>query len=104
MSAALKAKFFARSPPVHAAGFCLRPRATPHAQLKRHDLRNVARPSFGSVEGDDANWIVESAAVEQVGDHRFKIGVFDVDLAPGVSDRPEVVEHQTKIAINAGND
>jgi hypothetical protein len=73
-----------------------------HAQLERHDLRNVARPAFGSVEGDDADWITESA-VEQVGDHRFKIGVFDVDLAPGASDRPEVVEHQAGVAINAGD-
>jgi hypothetical protein len=64
----------------------------------------MSRDHPSSVEGDDANWIAESAAVEQVGDHRFKIGVFDVDLAPGASDRPEVVEHQTSIAINAGND
>jgi hypothetical protein len=42
-------------------------------------------------------------AVEQVGNRSVKVGLFDSGLAPGASDRPEVVVEQSDIAVDTGD-
>src|SRR5690348_10147595 len=54
---------------------------------------DIARPALSGVKGNDPNWIVV-LAFEQVGDHRFHLGVLDVGLPPGLTAMSKVVEHQ----------
>jgi hypothetical protein len=48
----------------------------------------------------NANWVAV-LAVQQIVDNSFKIGVFEVRLAPGTTHSTEVVEDQKDIPVDA---
>ena len=52
------------------------------AQLSRYRFGHVANPTFREVKGNDANRVAV-LAFQQIVDDSFKIGVFNVCLAPG---------------------
>ena len=57
------------------------------AQLLRYLFGDVANPTFGKVKANDANRVAV-LAFQQIADDSFKVGVFDVCLAPGAT-RPK---------------
>jgi hypothetical protein len=72
------------------------------AQLSRYVLGHVANPTFGDIKANDANR-VPVLAFQQIADDSFKIGVFNVCLAPSTT-QAEVVEDQIGIPVDAGDD
>ena len=58
------------------------------AQLSRYLFGNVANPTFREVKANDANRVAV-LAFQQIVDDSFKIGVFNVCLAPGTTHRPK---------------
>src|SRR5258705_6412078 len=68
------------------------------AQFVGDVCRNVLRPFFGDVEGDDADWVFV-LALEQVEDHSFRTGRVDVGFAPGMAVPAEVVDDEVNVPI-----
>ena len=71
------------------------------AELLRYRFGHVANPTFRKVKANDADR-VPVLAFQQIVDDRFKIGVFNVCLAPSTT-QAEVVEDQIDIPVDAGN-
>ena len=72
------------------------------AQLSRYLFGNVANPTFREVKANDANR-APVLAFQQIVDDSFKIGVFNICLAPSTT-QAEVVEDQIDIPVDAGDD
>ena len=72
-------------------------------QRSRYVLGHVANPTFGDIKANDANRVLV-LAFQQIVDDSFKIGVFNVCLAPGTTHSAEVVEDQIDIPVDAGDD
>ena len=70
------------------------------AQLSRYRFGHVANPT-SEIKTNDANWIAV-LAFQQILDDSYKIGVFNVCLAPGTTHSAEVVEDQIDIPVDAG--
>ena len=68
------------------------------AQLSRYLFGHVANPTFREVKANDANR-VPVLAFQQIVDDSFKIGVFNVCLAPGTTRSAEVVEDQIDVDL-----
>jgi hypothetical protein len=54
------------------------------AQLARDVFGNVFRPTFGGIEGDDADRVAILAG-QQVLNYRFEVGGFVIGFAPGAA-------------------
>ena len=60
--------------------------------------RNVLRPLFGGVEGDDANRIFV-LALKQIEDHGFQIGSFHIGFASGAAVLAKVIDNEVNVPI-----
>src|SRR3954453_401461 len=73
------------------------------AELPDHVFRGVANPALGNVKADDSHGI-DVLAFEQIGNHTFEVGIFDVGLAPRRTPFAVVIQNQIHILIVARND
>jgi hypothetical protein len=60
--------------------------------------RDVLRPFFGGIEGDDADGVLV-LALEHIEDHGFKVGIFDVGFPPGAAAAAKVVSDKLDVLI-----
>ena len=72
------------------------------AQLSRYLFGNVANPTFREIKANDANGVAVPS-FPQIVDDSFKIGVFNVCLAPGTTHSAEIVEDQIDIPVDAAD-
>ena len=56
-------------------------------------LRNVIRPMFECVEGDNADWIIKLAS-QEIGDDGFEIRSFDLGFAAGAATRADAIHNE----------
>ena len=68
------------------------------AQPSLYLFGNVANPTFREVKANDANRVAV-LAFPQIVDDSFKIGVFNVCLAPSTTHSAEIVEDQIDIPM-----
>ena len=63
----------------------------------------TSEPNLRKIKANDAKGIAV-LAFQQIADASFKIGVFNVCLAPGTTHSAEVIENEIDIPVDAGDD
>ncbi|WP_407166406.1 hypothetical protein [Bradyrhizobium sp. ORS 111] len=67
-------------------------------ELVGNILGDIARPSFGGVEGHNADRVAV-LVVHQTPDQGFAIGALFIRFAPGAAKSAEIVQHQVGIMV-----